>query len=213
MIADIVIILIMLICVFLGYMRGLIKVAVRILGFLSALIIAFILYTPISNYVINNTDVISNLEQVIQEKIYNESEEENAEGNQNMNFVASMEKYVEDYTEQMKENTSEYISEALAIAVVRAGVWIGLFIIARILMIFIKIFASIIEKIPIIKQFNKAGGTIYGILEGFIIIYAVLAIINVTAPMIENNKVTKEIEKSYICNTLYENNLLLKIIL
>lgn len=80
-------------------------------------------------------------------------------------------------------------------------------------MIFIKLFASIFEKIPIIKQFNKVGGTIYGILEGFIVIYAVLAIINLTAPIIENNQAVEQIQKSYISKTMYENNLLLKIIL
>lgn len=80
-------------------------------------------------------------------------------------------------------------------------------------MIFIKLFASVIEKIPIIKQFNKAGGTIYGILEGFIVIYAILAIINLTAPMIEHNQAISKIEESFICKTMYQNNILLKIIL
>lgn len=211
MIADIVVIAIMLLCIFLGYKRGLIKVSVRILGFLVALIIAFILYTPISNYIINNTDIVNNLEETIQNKLYTEEEGEDPEVNEN--FISTMEKYIENYADEMKENSSEYIAKGLAIAIVRGGTWIGLFIIARIAMIFIKIFASIIENIPIIKQFNKAGGTIYGILEGFLIIYAMLAIINLTAPMIEHNKTIEEIQNSHICKTMYENNLLLKIIL
>ena len=135
------------------------------------------------------------------------------ENKENTNFTQTVEKYIENYADDVKENSSEYIAEGVAVAVIRGGTWIGLFIVARIAMIFIKIFASIVEKIPIIKQFNKAGGTIYGILEGFLVIYAALAIINLVSPMLKENKITDEINNSVVCKTMYENNLLLKVIL
>ena len=34
-------------------------------------------------------------------------------------------------------------------------------------MIFIRLFTDAISELPIIKQFNRTGGTIYGVLEGF----------------------------------------------
>ncbi len=80
-------------------------------------------------------------------------------------------------------------------------------------MIFIRIFADIIKNIPIIKQFNKAGGIIYGILEGFVIIYAALALISMTEATMTENQVVSTIQESYICKNMYENNLLLKMIL
>ena len=58
MIADIIVIGIMALCIFLGYWRGLIHVAVRLLGFVVALIVALILYTPVSNYIIENTSAV-----------------------------------------------------------------------------------------------------------------------------------------------------------
>ena len=45
------------------------------------------------------------------------------------------------------------------------------------------------------------------------IIYAVLAIINLTAPIIKENKAVEQIEDSHICKLMYENNVLLKVIL
>ena len=208
MIADIIIIAIMALCVFLGYKRGLIKVAVRIISFFAALVIALILYTPVSNYIIDNTEVVSNLKSTIQSKLYNEEETEESRKVQE-SFAESMERY----TNQMKEESSEYIAEELAITVVRIGTWIGLFVIAKVLMLFVRIFAEAIGEIPIIKQFNKAGGTIYGILEGFVIIYVALAIFSLATPMLGENAVSKEIEESHICKMMYENNLLLNIIL
>ncbi len=156
--ADIVIIAIMALCVFLGYKRGLIGVGVRVIGFIISLVVALILYSPISNYIINNTNIKDNLKETIQSKMYNEEqmEDEGTETEKNASFTQSMEKYVEKYSGEIKENTSEFVSEEVAIAVIRIGTWICLFAIARIVTIFIKVLGKIIEKIPIIKQFNKA---------------------------------------------------------
>ena len=54
---------------------------------------------------------------------------------------------------------------------------------------------------------------IYGILEGFVLTYALLAILSVSYPMIGENPINQEINKSHICKTMYENNLILSIIL
>ena len=214
MIADIVLIAIMGLCIFLGYWRGLIKVAVRVLGFVAALIVALILYIPVSNYIIDNTDAVINIQNVVQNKLYTaeEKQEENVVGEEN--FAGQIEKYIGDKTDEFKKNTSEVISKEVAVAVVRGLTWIGLFIVVRIIMLFIKLLADVIEEIPVIKQFNKAGGTIYGILEGFVITYAILAIISLTAPIVkENNKVVEQIEDSHVCKLMYENNIILKLIL
>ncbi len=155
MIADIIVVLVMLLCIFLGYKRGLIKVAVKILSFVAALIVAFVLYTPISNYIIENTELVPNLEKTIEEKIYkgDNNEKDTVE---NKNYLETVENYIENYTEEIKENTANSISNQIAVAVVRIGTWIALFIITKIAMLFIKLFTDAIAQIPIIKQFNKA---------------------------------------------------------
>lgn len=213
MIADIIVIAIMALCVFLGYYRGLIKVAVRFLGFFVALIIAFVLYMPVSNYIIDNTDAVANIQGVVQKKLYNKEEKTEQNSVQDENYMAQIEKFIGDKTDEIGQNVSEVVSKEVALAVVRGLTWLGLFIVARIVMLFIKLLADVIEEIPIIKQFNKAGGTIYGILEGFVIIFAALAIINLTQPMIKENKAIEEIENSHVCKCLYDNNVILKLIL
>lgn len=152
MIADIIVIITMLICTFLGYKKGLIKVGVKILGFIVAIIVALILYTPISNHIIENTEIVPNLEKIIESKIYNKEEKEKTEDE---NLMQTMRNYVENYTEGIKENTTNFIAHELAITVVRVITWIGLFAVTKLLLIFIRLFTNIIEEIPIIKQFNK----------------------------------------------------------
>ena len=157
MIADIVVIAIMALCIFLGYYRGLIHVAVRFLGFFVALIVALVLYVPVSNFIIDNTSAVANIQVIVQNKLYNEEESQEEKNIEDDNFATQVEKYIGDKTNEIKKSTSEVISKEVAIAVVRGLTWIGLFIGVRIIMIFIKALASIIEKIPVIKQFNKAG--------------------------------------------------------
>ena len=211
MLADLILIILMALCIFLGYKRGLIKVAVRLLGFIAALVIALILYTPISNYIIENTEVVPNLKNTIETKLY--TKEEKQQEIENANIVDNVSKYIEDYTEGIKENTASFAAQQIAVAIVRILTWIGLFIGTRVLMIFIKLFTDTISEIPVIKQFNKAGGTIYGILEGLVIAYAFFAVISLVKPMIGENAISKEIDNSLLCKIMYENNLILNIIL
>ena len=158
MIADLIVLAVMALCIFLGYKRGLIHVAVRFLGFFVALIVSLILYTPVSNFIIENTNAVSNIQTVIQEKIYHEDKEEQEieEIEENGSLTESIKQSVENYAEEIKTNSVEFISKEVAIIVVRVATWIGLFLAVRIIMIFIKLFASAIEELPVIKQFNKA---------------------------------------------------------
>lgn len=209
MIADITVIIVILLCIFLGYKRGLIKVAVRILSFIAAIIVALTLYTPISNYIIEDTEIVPNLQNTIETKLYNKEEKKEQEAN---NLPQMMQNYVNEYTEGVKESTSEFISHELAITVIRIITWIGLFMATKVILLFVRIFTNAIAQIPIIKQFNKIGGTIYGVLEGFVITYTFLAILNAIYPMIGNNNLYKEIQNSHICKAMYENNIILNII-
>lgn len=153
--ADIAVILIIGLCTFLGYTRGLMKVAVRLISFVLSLVIALVLYTPVSNYIIENTDIVPNLKTSIETKIYNEDKKEEKQ-EENQNLVDTMQGYVDNYTEGVKKSTSSFISEELALTVVRVGTWIGLFAVSKVILIFLKLFADAIGNLPIIKQFNKA---------------------------------------------------------
>lgn len=155
MIADLIIIIIMALCIFLGYTKGLIKVAVRVLGFVVALVVALILYTPISNYIISNTEFVPNIKNVIETKLYN-NEEGEIQTSESENIIENMGKYIENYTEGVKQSTSSFIAEEIAIAIVKIGTWIGIFAITKLLMLLLSLFGDAIAEIPVIKQFNKA---------------------------------------------------------
>lgn len=208
-IIDLVILGIVLLCLIIGYIRGLTGALIKILSFILSIVIAFILFVPISNLIINNTQIDENLEQSIREMIIkdnNEQEEKMPEA-----ITEYISNKIEEASDSAKEIVVDNTAREVSTTIIKAGTWIGLFIIARILLIVLSFITSLIAKLPVIKQFDKAGGIIYGLLEGLIIVYVILAIISFIAPMLSGNLIDS-INQSYIGNIMYNNNILLKII-
>ena len=96
--------------------------------------------------------------------------------------------------------------------IINAGVWFALFLIARIILIFVKGLTKIITSLPIIKQFDKLGGIIYGLVEAFVVVYALLAVLSFISPVVSGTGILDAIQKSFIGSVMYNNNLLLKLI-
>lgn len=219
-IVDIIIILTIALCTFIGYKRGLIKVAVNILGFFLAIIISLTLYEPISNFVINNTNIKEKIKQSISGTIeeYVEDEENEKESEEKdeskiiSTYINSFIKGEKQKIENSKRQVVESVAENVAINIIKVGVAVLVFIIAKALLLIIKIFAEGIGKLPLIKQFNEAGGLIYGILQGVLIIYIVLAVISLVSPSLNDSSLTDAINNSIVGKYLYNNNIVLKII-
>ena len=52
---DIIVLVIIALFTFIGYKKGLINVAFKLISFVLAIVISLILYKPLSNYIINKT--------------------------------------------------------------------------------------------------------------------------------------------------------------
>ncbi len=191
-IIDIIIILFILVSTFLGYKKGLISLGINLVAFIIAILITFILYRPVANLIINSTQIDENLQETIEVKI-----EEVISNDQNKELV-------EDTTNSILQGGTE----TLAINIIYGITMILLFIIARIVLIFISALANAVSKLPILNQFNKLGGTIYGLLRGLIITYVVLIIINLIITINPTSKIKEKIDETYLTKTMCEYNIL-----
>jgi len=208
-IIDLIIVAVIAICIIIGYVRGLTGCLIKILSFVLSLVIAFILFVPVSNFVIENTQIDENLEKSIREMIISDNKSSEEE------MPTAMSDYINKRAEEIVDNAKEEVVNATARdisqTIVKAGTWIALFIVARIALIFLKLITSLISKLPVIKQCDKLGGIIYGVLEGLLITYFALAVISFITP-ITNKNLSENINKSYLGSQMYNHNLLLKII-
>lgn len=211
-IIDIVIVAIIALCLFLGYRRGLTGSLLKILSFVLAIVIAFILFKPVSNLVINHTNWNDSLKTSIEQFITEKTSTPEEKSSLPQVIVDYIDETMAQSVNEAKEVAIENTAQSVTNLIVNAGVWIAVFIIARILLIFIKFITALIAKLPVIKQFDKLGGILYGILEAFVILYVLLAIISFIAPMINNAEFIDALNKSFIGSMLYNNNILLKIL-
>lgn len=215
-IVDVSIVLIIALTTFLGYRKGLVKVAFSIVSFILALILAFILFKPVSTLIINTTSIDDNLKQTIYENLASkdlsiENAEELKEQNIPQSVIDDITEYIQEAGEQTQDEVALFVSEQLTTTIINIGVALIVFILAKIILFFVKALADLIAKLPILKQLNKTGGVIYGVLKGLIIIYIVLAIITLITPVFNNQAILEAINSSFIGKFMYNNNILLNI--
>lgn len=214
-IIDLIVIGIIFLSTFLGYRKGLIGVAFKIASFIIAIIITLILFKPISNYIINNTEFAQTIENTIVQKLSTAEIENGQIKQENSNLPEVIVNYInvglQDTVNEAKDSIVKIVARNLAETIIDIIVIIGLFIITRLLLLFAKAILEAISEIPIIKQFNKAGGILYGILRGLLLIYLTLAIISLILPMLDKTAILNIINNSILTKILYNNNIILMI--
>lgn len=186
---DLIIVLLLVINIIIGYKKGLVEVVFNICAFIIALVVALILYKPVSNIVIKNTNIYGKVRETI---VNNNNEEEQS------------------IVKDVQNKTKEQLADVISIKAVNIIVAIVLFIIARIAVILLKTVLEGIAELPIIKQFNQIGGIGYGILKGFLLIYILVTLLFFVNAIVGNNKVSAVVEESFITKVLYENNIIVK---
>lgn len=216
-IIDLIIVAIFIVCIGIGYFKGLTGSLLKIVSFVLALVIAFVLFKPVANFIVDHTNWDENLEQAIKEMLIKENEpaeKEQTQEEQSMPDVIT--NYINDAVEKAGTEAKNVIVEStareVAVTIINTGVLISLFLISRIILLLVKGLAELLTKLPVIKQFDKIGGILYGLIEALVISYVILAIVSFVSPMLAGTPVVKGIQESYVGSMMYNNNLLLKII-
>lgn len=193
-IIDLVIILFILVSIFLGYKKGLISLGIQLCAFVIAIVVTLVLYRPIANIIINTTPVDEKIQETIQTSV------------ENVITQDSSNEITNSLIESAKNGMLPETSHALAINIVYGITMLVLFIALRIAFVFINALADAIAKLPILEQFNKLGGSIYGLLRGVIITYALLMIISLIITVSPKSSFSQIIDNTYLAKTMTTYN-------
>ena len=208
-ILDLILVIIFAFSVFMGYKKGLIKVVYKLCAFILAFIITWMLYAPVSNFVINNTKLDENIKNAIIEK----GVTTNTESSSNKEGLSSyVEEYIQNTINDAKNNAVKSSADVIAEKTVAIIVAVGLFIVVRIALILLKFVAEGIAELPIIKQCNILGGVIYGIMRGIFVIYLIFTICFIMISINNNEFLSNLINTSILSKFVYSNNIILNII-
>lgn len=211
-ILDIILIAIILLNVIICYKKGLVKLAVGLVAVFISLVLALMLYKPVSNIITKNTEIDEKIKGSIISTLTTENNESEINDSSDKGMMKYMQSYVDDAVNKTKNEIVIESAEVVSNKIINICAFLCVFVVARILAFLLTIIADLIMSLPILKQFNKAGGIVYGIIKALLIIYVILAIIFVLTYITGNTTVSEIISKSCITKIFYNNNILLGLI-
>ena len=142
-ILDLIVIGIILLFTFLGYKQGLVKVAIKIVSFFFATIVALTIYKPISGMIVENTVIDDNIKNAIVEKIGNREAEIQIENDLTNKILGEV------------NNTVDGVATAFSVKLIEISTLLIIYLLIKIALKFITALADLIAKLPLIKQINK----------------------------------------------------------
>ena len=197
---DIFLVVIIALSTFLGYKKGLVKLGSKLFAGIIAIIITLIIYKPVGNIVIKNTNIDEKIENTILEKTQNVIDE---------NSNVSNNKYIQNATEnavtQVKEEILPEQAKNIAVSVIYIASVLIIFIVTKIILSIVISLANTVAKLPILKQFNEVGGILYGLVRGAIVAFAFILIIGTVAKLNPNGALSKNVESTYLIKEIYNS--------
>lgn len=193
-IVDLIIIAIILLSTFLAYRKGLITLAIQLVAVVIAVVLTLILYKPVSNLIIN----VTSIDETIQNAILEEAND----------IMTNEEEGANQIVETIQNNMLPETARTISINIIEGAVILILYVIIRIALKFVTTLANLVSKLPILNQFNKLGGVLYGILRGLLIVYIILLLVNLSGEIEPQNVVYTSVQDSYIGKMMNENNIL-----
>ena len=204
-ILDVVIVAIIALSVYSCYKKGLVNLAVGLIAVVGAIVLSVMFYKPITNVVIENTELDEMIENTLNETF-----------GEQVKFLG-IANYLETEADNLvngTNNEAEYVgASVMADATVSLIVFIAIFIIVRVALFALTFVADAITSLPILKQLDDVGGILYGLLKALLIIYVALAIASIVVSLTGNAAISDAISSSYVTKFFYENNIILNILL
>lgn len=189
-IVDIVLIAIVVLSAFLGYKKGLIELGTRVIAGILAFVVALILFKPVGNLIINYTGIDEKIQSTIEEKssgFINENTQSNGIVNEVGNQIVSNQ------------------SRGVTLSIIYSVTATILFLLAKILLGIVVALLDFVARLPILKQFNKVGGILYGVVRGALISCICAVVIGIIAQFNPQSTVNKTLENTYLAKFICEN--------
>jgi len=210
-ILDIIVVAIIALNVYLCYRKGLVNLAVGLIAVVAAIILSVIFYKPVTNLVVENTD----FDETLQNTIVETFTPEGASAGQ-VRYVGILSYLETELGNAVNETQNEVVYEtagAMAEKIISLVVFIVIFTAVRVALFALTFVADAITSLPILKQLDDVGGILYGLVKALLIIYVVLAVVSVIVGFTANTSITNIISSSYVTKFLYDNNIILNILL
>jgi len=199
MLADLFVMAVVVIFIFIGYKTGFMKAFINIVSYILSIVLSFLCYPIVSGW-LQKTPLYTYLIKSINENYISGNIAQTNEGAWGV---------ISGYFGNEISAAATNVSEGIAVMIINIIAFILVVILFKIAIRLIGNTLNIFTKLPVIKQFNRLGGAVLGGGAGILVIYIIFALIVIAAPFESGSKIMTEIDRSTFADELYENNFVL----
>jgi len=203
-----------------GMHKGLIFSIFNLAGFILAGYIAKLYYPIVAAFISNNPGMFTKIKNLVTERVAMLIERSS-----NPKDIGSILEVFElpqgakegiEYSSQLQAPTGDiansagnYITEALTTTFVNVISILIVFIIARIIITLMINVLDNVAKLPVLNQFNKSAGLVFGLIKGVLIIYLIFAIISPIISIFPDSFIALGTSNSFLGSYFYSNNIII----
>lgn len=210
-----------------GYSKGAMKISLMLVSSIAGMGLAVILAQPFATFLRNNTGI----EKTVQKEIHVfvegymkdgfDKKAEDLTGDMLKDLPFPMEIKEMLLENNNKEtigklgavNIADYVSKELSKMIVKALAFGILYLIISLAIRIVMSTMDILTKLPVVKEVNKLAGVFVGFLEGMVVVWVSCIVVTGFATTDVGLVIMEQINNSAILSFIYDNNLLLKIIM
>lgn len=234
-ILDVGICIVMFLSIFVCYRRGFLRSVFGLLSNILAIIISSWLGSFLSNLIYDNfirDKVVDSVSESIAGAVGSQTQSVETAANNLPDYVNtilglfgyttdSLNSGINNAVETQSLNIAQAVESVIApiiMAIMTIILVIILFIIIRIIFGKLIKLADIVSRAPVIRTVNKIFGGLLGIVNGFIIVYFITAVVSALIPLITGGNITYEefaevSGQTIIFDFFYKNNIITNIIM
>lgn len=218
MILDIILIVIIGLAIFMGYKKGLMKLILKFVGVILSIVLAYVFCNPLANFIYEDLAMGPKMVEGISEGINNYLEDKKVETNvdeyiENFEGILSQKEQEELQAETIEENIVNKISEKITLFIIKGAAFIIIVLLINLCIFVASLISDGLTNLPVIKTFNKTGGIILSVITTIIKIWIVFGILKILEPTGLISSVIEYINNSTLVACLYNNNILMTIII
>lgn len=183
---------ILVICGIRGWTKGLILSFFNVVGFIGAAVIANRYHPRVTEYIIQHSNLFLKIQHWLETRLKGIAmNREGIAGNIIMN-----------------ENFFHYrsMSDVFARMLIEMISMILIFLIVKFLLVRVGRIVDRIFTLPILNQFNRLGGMVFGLCKGLLWVFILLTILTPFMTMMNEGILIGELERSVVTKYLYNHN-------
>lgn len=214
---SVVILAVIVLCIFQGLRRGMVRSAFSLISVILTLFFGSLLNPYMSRFLTENTPIYDTVQEKCEGSITAalENKEEQDQFISGLPLPESMKQILaennneQSYQTLLAETFSEYLSHSIAKMAIGSISLIFTFLLVSMFMNLLVGMLDGIFSLPVLSLLNRAGGAVLGAVQGIFVVWICFLIITLFWDAAWAQEATALIKENEITYVLYENNILL----